>query len=136
MLLSSVICPSLGSVIAWIMGASLSEYGPRSHEDVLRRGQECRLENVRLRGDSIFGADAHHRCIEAIKHSLLYRGSDLTRKAAELDAMAGDNAPAGFLHRAQDGLHVQWNQGSQIDYFGADARFGLKLVRRFERFVD
>src|ERR1700716_3557732 len=79
MLLASVICPSLGSVIAWIMGASLSEYGPRSHEDVLRRGQECRLENVRLRSDSILGTDAHHWRIEAIKHSLLNRRSDLTR---------------------------------------------------------
>src|SRR5439155_19314700 len=118
------------------MGVSLSEYGPRSRESVLRRGLECRIENMQLRGDSILGADAHHRRIETIKHPLLYRGSDLTRKAAEMDAMAGYNAPAGLLHRAQDGFHIQWNQGSQIDHFGADAGFGLKLVRRYERFVD
>src|SRR5690606_13998516 len=64
--------------------------------------------------------DALDRRLEMVEAALLHDGGQLRTEAASPGRLVDDDAAARLLHRCDDGLGVERQQGSEIDDLGID----------------
>ena len=104
-------------------------------KDVIRLREKRRFEDVRLWSNTVFRPHTQDRRIKIIENLLIDGRGDFRGKAAEADALAGDNTAAGLSDRLQNSFNVERYQAAQVNDFRAYAEFPVKLLGGVEGVV-
>ena len=76
---------------------------------------------LRMRIGRVPAGDARHRRFQVVEAVLLHQRRQLGAEAGGQRRLVHDDAAPGLLHRGDDGVEVERQQGAQIDDLGIDA---------------
>ena len=63
----------------------------------------------------VFHADTFNWSVKVRETALSYLSRYLSTEAPEEYVLMRDHDPSGFLHTLRNVLHIQWNDGADID---------------------